>query len=178
METKMKNIYILVIGLFVLISCISKKGVFYQPKSNEFKLKSNKFNYNKLIDTTAVYINKRTASDGVSLYRMIRFSNYGNIYFLNGSLNPITVFDANLANVGIYGKYTTYDRDKIKIEFYNSTYGFFVFWYGSYDNEGIYFEKEGTRKFHDPNTKLGYDKTDSYYTKKPMNIYTELKIPK
>jgi hypothetical protein len=175
-----KFIYILfVLFLIFTTSCRSKRGVFYQPTEKEFNLKEDDFEYDKRIDTSSIYLNSRDASgDGVIIHRMMRFSNQGVFYFIRGSVNPITVFDANLANEGSYGRYFLYDDNKIKLEFYTSQYGSFIYWYGTYDSDGIQFNKEGTRNFYDLNTTLGQVKDFNYFEKTQMEIYTELKIPK
>jgi hypothetical protein len=61
-----------------MASCRSRKGTFYQPKSEKFNLKKENFNCDKLIDTKSVYLNSRdSGNDGVIVHRMMRFSNDG-----------------------------------------------------------------------------------------------------
>jgi hypothetical protein len=175
---RLKILIVIVVFLFSAFNCSPHKGASYQPKNTAYRLSNRDFIFNNEIDTQAIYSNMIVAFDGLKHYRFLRFSKDGICYYLIGSDDPYNTFEINLSSSnGTYGRYQLYDDNKIKIEIYDGGLGFIVYWYGTYDDKGVYFDKISSRKIIDPIRRIGDGNKDYYFYKEPADIYTKLKIP-
>ncbi len=134
-----------------------------------------------LLDTNAVYINESVWGDYSEdqfeqrlIYWPIRFSNNG--IGVRGPTQENFPTDTQLNNLsdGTYFFYTI-DEGKLKIEWYDSWLPEFVYWYGTIDEDKIYFHKQKVRGFLGGKRK--FDAEHFTYYRHPFTFDAPLKWP-
>ena len=126
-----------------LFSCRVKPDPKYAGASLQveklYTLANEKFIFNPIIDTTAIYVAiiDMPSFESPKSYSLLRFSNDGLCYLIPNSERQFSFFDYNTFSAGKFCRYKIDKNNVITLEFYR--FHNFVFWFGKVTDDRILF---------------------------------------
>lgn len=169
--------------LFVQSCGYKRKLIDYTKYSNQidkkyYKLSSQKFVYDPIIDTLSVYTSSRVLTfDGkpevYETFGFIRFSAQGVMFISNILLTPPSSLEFNGMNQGQYCFYRIENR-KITVELFDYRLRLFRYWYGTVYQDRIVFTDYKLRTLGGAKGSLNNDT----FTKQHIESKSKVEFPR